>query len=140
MIRGAFWRRLALATTAASALLLVGLITSLRTQPTEASFDIGLSAENPMHFDFGRAFSMSPTGDFLVYSSDTDSLSQIWYRSLRGGESRPIRGTESTSAQIPVVSPNGTQVAFTTSFGEVPRIGGGLPRTSIEDIHKCSQF
>ncbi|MFV1987882.1 MAG: protein kinase [Gemmatimonadota bacterium] len=125
-----FWKPLALAMSVISILLVGNLIRSRGAAESSAgSYDVGLPAESPMSFGPRRDFAVSPTGEFLVYLSVTDSISRLWVRDLRGGESRPIRGSEG-ALLAPLLSPDGTRVAFTTSDQEVRvmPVGGGESR------------
>jgi serine/threonine-protein kinase len=88
-------------------------------------YDVGLPDTAPMSLTGSTvSFSVSPSGDFVVYRADRDTTAQLWFRSLIDTVMRPIPGTD--GAVTPAVSPSGGLVAFTTgrALKTVPARGG----------------
>ncbi len=85
-----------------------------------AVYDAALPDSAPMLFaattarvSYGysiRSISVSPSGDFAVYTAREGDSTALWYRSLRDGTVRPIPGTAGGTA--PRVAPDGARVAF----------------------------
>jgi eukaryotic-like serine/threonine-protein kinase len=75
-----------------------------------------------------RSLGIAASGEFAVYVAlGADSVSSLWYRSLRTDEARPIPGT--AGARSPRISPDGLQVAyFGTNEVMVTSLAGGAPR------------
>ncbi len=101
-----------------------------------ASYDAALPDSALMSFGaatqtgYGVPFtdlSISPDGRFAVYTSARGDTTSLWYRSLRDGESHKIAGT--TGGTLPVISPDGKQIAFlkVNQVMVIP-IGGGTPK------------
>ncbi len=87
------------------------------TAPGPDIIDIGLPDTAQFAFADEGPFAMeapslavSPAGDFIVYVARRGSYTELWYRSLRGPEARPLPGTQ--GASIPALSPDGRWVAF----------------------------
>jgi serine/threonine-protein kinase len=127
---GLGWKR------AAAALLLVaaGLGTLAgwalwRTDPNPR--DVGLPPNAPVQMagQF-RTFAVARDGSFVVYLARVGDVTQLWYRSLRTPDVRPIPGTEGAGG-TPRLSPDGTRVVFQAA-GELKlaTIAGG-PVTTI---------
>jgi serine/threonine-protein kinase len=81
-------------------------------------YDIGLPDTAAMWTGFtGPGFALAPSGDFVVYQAAPNGRSELWYRSLRDASVRRIPGTE--GGNEPALSPDGTQVAFVRTAGDV---------------------
>ena len=74
--------------------------------------DIGLPPNAPMQMagQF-RTYAVARDGSFVVYLARVGEGTQLWYRSLRGSDVRPIPGTEGAGG-TPRLSPDGTRVVF----------------------------
>jgi serine/threonine-protein kinase len=75
---------------------------------------------------------VSPRGDFVVYQTDRNGHTELWYRSLRDATTRRIEGT--TDGTQPAISPDGTRIAFLGVRGrewtvEVIPVSGGNAAT-----------
>ena len=123
--RGLRWRRAA----AVLALAVVGLGTVAgwalwRTDPSPR--DVGLPPNAPMQMagQF-RTYAVARDGSFIVYLARVGEGTQLWYRSLRGNDARPVSGTDGAGG-TPRLSPDGTRVAFQVA-GEmkVATLAGG---------------
>ena len=108
---GLGWKRGA----AALALVTVGLATVAgwalwRTDPDPR--DVGLPPNAPIQMagQF-RTYAVARDGLFVVYLARVGEGTQLWYRSLRGTEARPIPGTDGAGG-TPRLSPDGTRVIF----------------------------
>jgi Tol biopolymer transport system component/DNA-binding winged helix-turn-helix (wHTH) protein len=86
--------------------------------------------------------SFSPDGNWITYVGDVDGVSQIWVKSLAGGEPVQI-----TSGDVPAThprwSPKNDEIVFSRgkesqSIWSVPPLGGVAPRLLIEDGHNQS--
>jgi eukaryotic-like serine/threonine-protein kinase len=77
------------------------------------------------------AFAWTPDGRALVFAGIRGGTRQLFVRSLDGDEAKPLPGTE--GAHVPVVSPDGTWVAFWSdgAIRKAPLAGG--PSTVIAD-------
>ncbi len=126
---GAGWRRAA----AALAVMTVGLSTLAgwalwRTDPSPR--DIGLPPNAPIQLagQF-RTYAVSRDGSFVVYLARVGEVTQLWYRSLKSPDVRPIPGTEGAGG-TPRLSPDGTRVVFQVA-GEMKlaTIAGGTVTT-----------
>ena len=126
---GQAWQRAA----AVLAVMVLGLGTVAgwalwRTDPNPR--DVGLSPNAPMQLagQF-RTFAVSRDATFIVYLARVGDVTQLWYRSLRGDEARPIPGTEGAGG-TPRLSPDGTRVVFQVA-GEMKlaAIAGGAATT-----------
>jgi eukaryotic-like serine/threonine-protein kinase len=99
-----------------------------RTDPDPR--DVGLSPNAPMQMagQF-RTFAAARDGSFIVYLARVGDVTQLWYRSLRGNDARPIPGTEGAGG-TPRLSPDGTHVVFQVA-GEMKlaAIAGGAATT-----------
>jgi serine/threonine-protein kinase len=125
------WNRLTVATTALASLsVLVAAWGWLRPAAPPATFDVGVSDTVPLatNGEF-RAFTVSPTGDFLIYVAQKDATTELWYRSLTGDEAHPVPGTVGALG-TPIILPDGAQVLFTLD-GELKLtpIAGGSSST-----------
>ena len=121
-----------IATMAAVGALLfaAGYFLSHRRSTSTVGYDIGLPDSALVAFTKQNslgipAMSVAPSGQFVVYVADRGSDTELWYRSLRGFEARPIPGTE--GAFGPFISPDGEWVAFFTNDGLLKKapVGGG---------------
>ena len=74
--------------------------------------DIGLPPNAPIQMagQF-RTYAVARDGSFVVYLARVGEGTQLWYRSLRGGDVHPIPGTEGAGG-TPRLSPDGTRVVF----------------------------
>ena len=128
------WNRLTVATTALASLsVLVAAWGWLRPAALPAPFDVGVSDTVPLTTNGeSRAFTVSPTGDFLIYVARKDATTELWYRSLTGAEAHPVPGTVGALG-TPIISPDGRQVLFTLD-GELKLtpIAGGSSSTVAE--------
>jgi len=78
-----------------------------------------------------RNLSISPNGDFVVYTSRHGDSTQFWYRSLKDASSHPIDGSEGGTG--PRISPDGSRIAYTDGSRVVLiPIGGGKPRVLLD--------
>jgi hypothetical protein len=99
-------------------------------EPGPVEYDVGLPDEAPMAFGFTSGLAVAPGGDFVVYESVREGISELWYRSLRDATSRRIEGT--TGGAQPAISPDGRRVAFLRVVGDawtvehIP-VDGGTP-------------
>ena len=94
------------------------------------STDIGLPPNAPMQMAGSfRNYAVSRDGSFIVYLARVGELTQLWYRSLRGSDTRPIPGTEGAGG-TPRLSRDGTRVAFQV-VGEmkIATLAGGAVTT-----------
>jgi eukaryotic-like serine/threonine-protein kinase len=92
---------------------------------------ISFISDQARHDTYGavsRSLGIAANGEFAVYVAlGADSVSSLWYRSLRTDEARPIAGT--TGARAPRISPDGSQVAYLgTNQVMVAALAGGEPR------------
>ena len=109
---------IALATAAAG--LAIGLI--VRT-PRDGVRDLGLPTTAPMNVgDQSKAFVLARDGSFFVYRTSRDGQSSLWLRRTDGPDARAIPGTDGVDGQ-PMLSPDGTRIAFT--------VGNELRVTSV---------
>ena len=97
-----------------------------RTDPRP--WDVGLSPNAPIQMagQF-RTYAVAPDGSFIVYLARVGEVTQLWYRSLRGTDSRPIPGTDGAGG-TPRLSPDGQRVVFQVA-GELKLAtlaGGGV--------------
>ena len=92
--------------------------------------DIGLPPNAPMQMagQF-RTYAVARDGSFVVYLARVGDGTQLWYRSLRGSDVRPIAGTEGAGG-TPRLSPDGTRVVFQVA-GEMKMatLAGGVVTT-----------
>jgi serine/threonine-protein kinase len=99
-----------------------------RTDPN--SRDVGLPPNAPIQMagQF-RTYAVARDGSFVVYLARVGEVTQLWYRSLRGPDVRPIPGTEGAGG-TPRLSPDGTRVVFQVA-GEMKlaTIAGGTVTT-----------
>ncbi len=114
-VRARRWKRSSVVFGAAAAVLLgSSLWLALRPGSTDgpAVYDVGLPLDAPISFSARPlpALSVSPRGDFVVYVAERDTTTELWYRSLRNTEAKPIPGT--TGGSTPMISPDGGRVAF----------------------------
>jgi serine/threonine-protein kinase len=74
--------------------------------------DVGLPPNAPIQMagQF-RTYAVARDGSFIVYLARVGEITQLWYRSLRGTDARPIPGTEGAGG-TPRLSPDGTRVIF----------------------------
>jgi tRNA A-37 threonylcarbamoyl transferase component Bud32 len=74
--------------------------------------DLGLPPNAPIQMagQF-RTYTVARDGSFIVYLARVGDVTQLWYRSLRGTDTRPIPGTEGAGG-TPRLSPDGTRVVF----------------------------
>ena len=99
------------ATAVAFAALALWALTRGRNEPR----DVGLPPTVPITLAGAfRTISVSPDGSFIVYIASEGNQSQLWYRHLETGESRPIPGTAGASG-TPRISPDGERVVFVSN-------------------------
>ena len=88
-------------------------------------------AGDPPHYAVAR------DGSFVVYLARVGDGTQLWYRSLRGTDARPIPGTEGAGG-TPRLSPDGTRLVFQVA-GEMKLAtlaGGGVTTIGrVQDPH-----
>jgi serine/threonine-protein kinase len=86
----------------------------------------------------GNSFVLSRDGSVLVYwGRATGDIHQLWSRRLDQLNATPIRGTE--GGVLPVLSPDGRQVAFETLTDRKIRvvpIEGGVPRIVVDSARR----
>jgi hypothetical protein len=132
----------ALVAAAAGALgLVAGLFLPQEDSQGPGVFDVGLPAQAPMSLFAGltggsgfRAFTVSGTGEFLVYQAAVADSTELWYRSLVDTEAHAIPGTG--GASYPVLSPSANRLAFITMDGvKVVSLAGGQAEASIGVSH-----
>lgn len=86
----------------------------------------------------GNSFVLSRDGTVLVYwGPSTGDSHQLWSRRLDQLDATPIRGTE--GGVLPVLSPDGRQVAFETLTDRKIRIvpiEGGVPRVVVDSARR----
>jgi serine/threonine-protein kinase len=115
------WNRLSIATTAlATVLAVVALWALFRPAPPMpvSRYSLARQADELVLSGFGLA--LSPDGSRFVYPRAVDGVLGLWVRrrdQLRGS---PIPGAE--NATHPVVSPDGSHVAFFTVVGGGPAL------------------
>jgi eukaryotic-like serine/threonine-protein kinase len=119
---GLRWKRAA----AALALLAVGLtaLTGWALWRTDQDHrDVGLPPNAPIQMvgPF-RTYAVARDGSFVVYLARVGESTQLWYRSLRGADARPIPGTENAGG-TPRLSPDGTRLVF--------QVGGEMKLASL---------
>ena len=110
-------RWLAVAAITGLVLASAGYFAGRATAPGPEVQDVGLPDTAQLAFADDGPFSMewpglvvSPDGDFVVYVARVSSGTELWYRSLRGPEARPLPGTR--GALIPALSPDGRWIGF----------------------------
>ena len=132
---------LAVTTVAALALAAWAFLRPATAEPARM-FDAALPDSAPLSSSatigstgFGAAgtrLSVSPSGDFVVYTAVEGDSTALWYRSLVDASARRIAGTAGGS--LPRISPDGTRIVF--SAGGDPLlilpIEGGEPRRLLE--------
>ena len=131
--RGIRTARLLAGTTVAA--LVLALWGWLRPAPSGGPliYDVALPADRPIYVKETRSFSVSPTGDFLVYRARADTSTEYWYRSLVNDETRRI--VEAPGAVgAPIISPDGARVAYgsESELRTMPIAGG--PSTTIGEM------
>jgi len=131
--RGIRTARLLAGTTVAA--LVLALWGWLRPAPSGGPliYDVALPADRPIYLKETRSFSVSPTGDFLVYRARADTSTEYWYRSLVNDETRRI--VEAPGAVgAPIISPDGARVAYgsESELRTMPIAGG--PSTTIGEM------
>ena len=128
------WKQLA----AVLALMVVALaVLSIRmglgtSDAAPAVFDVGFPDTAAMAFATPQTgFSVSPGGDFLVYTVKQADSTMLWYRSLVDGSAHPIPGTR--GGTLPRVSPDGRRLAF-LQFNRVlvTPLEGGQSRALVD--------
>ena len=126
---GRLWKRAAAAL--ALMVLALGALAGWALWRTDTdSRDVGLAPNAPMQMagQF-RTFAVARDGSFVVYLARVGDVTQLWYRSLRGNDARPIPGTEGAGG-TPRLSPDGRRVVFQVA-GEMKMatIAGGAVTT-----------
>jgi len=110
-------------------------------------YDAALPDSAPMSFgvptatiSYGvpvRNLSVSPAGDFAVYTARRQDSTLLWYRSLRDATAHPITGT--LGATAPRISPDGSRVAFLAGDRVlVVPVAGGEARQLLEGQNAMS--
>jgi tRNA A-37 threonylcarbamoyl transferase component Bud32 len=107
--------RLALAALALAATgAVVGRLSKPDGPPAPEVYDVALPDSAPMAATANRwgstELTVAPDGSFVVYTARRGSGTELWWRSLRSAEARPLSGT--AGAHGPVLSPDGDRVAF----------------------------
>ena len=86
--------------------------------------------------DLGPALAISRDGSVLVYTGPSDTGPwQLWARRRDDLSATPLPGTD--GAMAPILSPNGTEVAFHSgqpSPLRVVSLAGGQPRTLVDTV------
>jgi eukaryotic-like serine/threonine-protein kinase len=129
--KSSWWSRvpntaLVLTTLAASALAGWFWLNPRGLKLTE--YDVAFPREAPLALGDGRGMRTSPSGDFVVYIAAVEGGSQLWVRSLVDGAARVIPETDGAMWEV-AISPDGNQIAFTTSEGTwIVALAGGSPR------------
>ncbi len=128
-------------TTVLSLAVATWAVTRVPDVASAAIFDAALPDSAPMArvqatvgTGFGQAsrqLSVSPRGDFVVYTVQRGDSTMLWRRSLIDATAAPITGT--SGGQSPRISPDGQRLAFTTrTHIMILPIGGGEPRQLME--------
>ncbi len=123
-----------------AAILGIGLVwTLLRPEPPEpvTRVSVMLPADQSFHPVRGD-LDLSDDGTLMVYRRQSETgPPTLWMRSWDALAAVPIRDTE--FANLPAISPDGTEVAFTTNQGvvQVVPLLGGVSRTLTEDAFCC---
>ena len=100
--------------------------------------DVGVPPNAPIQMagQF-RTYAVSRDGSFVVYLARVGEVTQLWFRSLRGTDVRPIPGTEGAGG-TPRLSPDGARVVFQAA-GELKlaTLAGGAVTTigKTQDPH-----
>ena len=132
------WRLLAVAASAVAILASIAAITlAVTTAETPATHRVsvalpeGQGLRNPW---LGTSIAVSANGEVFAYLGDHDGPTwQIWVRKRGDLEAEPVRGT--ASATDPAVSPDGTEIAFTTGSPgpiKIVTLAGGAIRTVVD--------
>jgi len=121
------WVIAAIATATAVAGLAIGLSLG---EPASGARDLGLPITAPMDVgDQSEAFVLARDGSFFVYITRTAGQSSLWLRRTDGQEVRAIPGTEGVVGK-PMLSPDGTRIAFTAGNElRVTAVAGGPVKT-----------
>jgi serine/threonine protein kinase len=119
------WERLAWA--AALLTLIAGALATrwLRTNTTPPPPETHLEISTPPTHD-QVSLAISPNGEHVVFVASSDGRPQLWIRSLRSGELRPLPGTD--GASFPFWSPDSRSIGFFASehLNRVDVDGGSL--------------
>ena len=93
---------------------------------------LALSDDGPWSMEW-PALAVAPSGDFIVYVARVGTGTELWYRSLRGPEARPLPGTR--GALQPVLSPDGRWVAFQAGrLLKKVSVGGDSPAVDVTEV------
>ncbi len=85
---------------------------ALRPAATPPAPESHLEISTPATYD-QVSLAISPDGEKVVFVASSDGRPQLWIRSLRSGESRPLAGTE--GASFPFWSPDSRSIGFFAS-------------------------
>nr|NIW28767.1 hypothetical protein [Actinomycetota bacterium] len=131
------WTRVTTGVAAAAVLALAGLGWSLtRPDPPDPVERYGFTTVTSEQFSL-TPIELGPEGTGMVYYGQRETTGgfQLWYRRYDDLQATPIQG--SVSGRDPMISPDGTEVAFDIAgqIWVVP-LAGGVPR-SIADSAVC---
>ena len=99
--------------------------------PDSASMSFAVTSSNVSYGEPLRNISIAPAGDFAVYAARQGDSTELWYRSLRNGDSRRLAGTRGATA--PRISPDGTRLAFLRGDHVLLlSLAGGEPRMLLD--------
>ncbi|HSB55023.1 MAG TPA: hypothetical protein VLD58_11730, partial [Gemmatimonadales bacterium] len=99
--------------------------------PDSATMSFAVTSSNVAYGEPLRNISIAPAGDFAVYAARQGDSTELWYRSLRDGETHRLNGTQGGTA--PRLSPDGTRVAFLRGDRVMLlSLAGGEPRQLLE--------
>ena len=110
----------------------------LRPAPPNPVTRVSVQIPEDQLFDPSRGdFDLSPDGSLMVYRGIGDEgRPQLWARRWNALDATPMRGTD--GAQLPAISPDGLEVAFSAGgWIRVVPLQGGVSRTLAEGGFCC---
>jgi serine/threonine-protein kinase len=137
-LQGNPWRSVALAASAvAVAALIFAFLTATRTAPAQPTHRVSVALPEGQGLRspwVGSSLTVSADGTVFAYlGEDSGATWQIWVRRRGELEATPISGT--TSATDPTLSPDGSEIAFTTGQPgplKVATLASGAIRTVVD--------
>ncbi|MDX2207828.1 MAG: protein kinase [Gemmatimonadales bacterium] len=127
-------RSLAVSGVAAVALAAAGWQATRPVSLAPTAYDVGLPDSAAIHAWIDPGLAVAPSGQFVVYQSESSEGSALWYRSLLDATTRRIDGT--LDGVAPAISPDERRLAFLRQRGQqwslevVPLDGGEAVRIS----------